>query len=88
MPVSEISEAFVAKVDAFAMTLEPDEQVMLMDLLTAGADVTGFGSGVTWPGLINLDIAPVVSAAGAESDSLLAHELTHVVQGRRDGTKG
>ena len=56
MPDSEITEAFAAKVDAFAASLEPEEQALLIELLTGGDDVAGFGAGGAWPGLITLDV--------------------------------
>ena len=54
MPDSEITEAFAAKVDAFAASLEPEEQALLIELLTTGDDVAGFGAGAAWPGLFTL----------------------------------
>jgi len=84
MPDSEITEAFVAKVDAFAASLEPEEQALLIELLTTGDDVAGFGSLGVWPGLIKLDvgIGHVGVTASLNPDGLIAHELTHVLQGR------
>jgi hypothetical protein len=41
-------EVFAAKVDAFAATLELEEQAMLVDLLVGDDEVTGFSAG--WPG--------------------------------------
>lgn len=93
MPDFDLSETFVAKIDAFASSLEPEEQSMLIDLLTAGDDVAGFGAfsqggapGSTWPGLMKLGIGHVTSPAGA--DNLIAHELTHVTQQRGGDTNG
>ncbi len=90
MPDSEITEAFAAKVDAFAASLEPEEQALLIELLTTGDDVAGFGAGAAWPGLFTLGIGigQVGSSAGANSDGLIAHELTHVIQGRDSEPKG
>ena len=54
--MDDATEVFVAKVDAFAATLEPEEQAMLIDLLVGDDnDVTGFAAG--WPGLLSLGIA-------------------------------
>ena len=92
MPDSEITEAFAAKVDAFAASLEPEEQALLIELLTAGDDVAGFGARAAWPGLFTLDvgIGHVGGSAGAslKPDGLIAHELTHVLQGRDSEPKG
>ena len=77
MPDSEITEAFAAKVDAFAASLEPEEQALLIELLTGGDDVVGFGSRGTWPGLIKLDvgIGQVGSTASSNPDGLVAHSV-------------
>jgi hypothetical protein len=47
-------EVFAAKVDAFAATLEPEEQAMLVELVVGNDDVVGFGAGLGWPGLGSL----------------------------------
>ena len=88
MPDSDLTEAFVAKVDAFAASLEPEEQVMLIELLTRDDDVAGFGAGPWWPGLINLGIGQVASTASTNPTGLLAHEVTHVIQQRGGQPKG
>ena len=55
--------AFIAKVDAFAQTLDPTEQAMLAELI--GDDVVaGFGFTPDWPGLAT--IAPLT--LGTASD--------------------
>lgn len=62
---------------------------MLIELLTVGDDVAGFGAGAVWPGLIKLDvtIGQVGSTASSNPDGLVAHELTHVIQGRDSAPK-
>ena len=37
-----VTDAFVAKVDAFAATLDPEEQAMLIELLGSDDEVSGF----------------------------------------------
>ncbi len=95
MTDSDLPETFVTKIDAFASSLEPDEQTMLIELLTAGDDVAGFGGfgpsgdlGSTWPGLMKLGIGHVASTAGAGADNLLSHEMTHVTQQRSGDMSG
>ena len=68
-----LTEEFVAKVDAFAASLEPEEQALLADLLADGDDVVGFndwggGNNWQWPGLVSLGVwkAP----AGTEAASI------------------
>lgn len=50
----EAKEAFATKLDAFAATLEPAEQAMLVALLVGEEEVTGFGAGLGWPGIGSL----------------------------------
>ena len=96
MPDFDLPETFVAKIDAFALSLEPQEQSMLIDLLTTtGDDVAGFGrfapdgrSGSAWPGLMKLGVGQVANTAFGDPDGLVAHELTHVNQQRTGDTKG
>ena len=75
-----LTEEFVAKVDAFAASLEVEEQAMLIGLLTESDDeVVGFGGGgpwggpdVRWPGLVSLGIGNVAPSTGADAASLLS----------------
>ena len=68
---------------------------MLIDLLTTGDDVAGFGgfglaggSGSIWPGLMKLGVGQVANTVGSAPDGLIAHELTHANQQRTGDTKG
>jgi hypothetical protein len=93
MPDPNLSDALVAKIDAFASSLEPEEQAMLIGLLTTGDDVAGFGGFApagaprpSWPGLMKLGVGQVAGTAGSTGDGLIAHELTHVSQQRAGDT--
>jgi len=63
-----LTEEFVAKVDAFAATLDGDEQAMLVDLLVGDdGEVTGFAAG--WPGLGSLVGGLGIATVGGGSPS-------------------
>lgn len=52
-----LTEEFVAKVDAFAASLNAEEQAMLTVLLTGeNEEVQGFSAGRDWPGLQTLGV--------------------------------
>lgn len=57
MSETEVTEEFAAKLDAFAVTLDQDEQAMLIGLLTGDDDVSGYEFGAGWPGLGSLGVA-------------------------------
>jgi len=57
-------EIFVAKVDAFAATLEPEEQSMLVELFVGDDEVSGFKFITGWPGLATLGFADVGQGDG------------------------
>ena len=65
--MDETQETFVAKVDAFAATLEPEEQAMLVELLAGDHEASGFGFKAGWPGLVTLGVA---SSVGSNPDGV------------------
>ena len=82
-----LTAEFVAKVDAFAASLAPDEQAMLIGLLTDGSDdVAGFrgwGGGPNWVGLQSLGIwkAPAGTEAAQISQPTLNQRLDGDIKG-------
>ena len=85
MTDTNLTADFMAKVDAFAATLEPEEQAMFAELLTEDNEVAGFGGhgtgwggpGWKWPGLTTLRLGNVQTTASGSPSGLIAHEMTH-----------
>ena len=65
--MDDAQELFVAKVDAFATTLEPEEQAMLIELLVGDDEVSGFGVNGRCPGLVTLGFS---YSAGTNPDGV------------------
>ena len=62
--MDDAQELFVAKVDAFAASLEAEEQAMLIELLVGDdGEVSGFGFKAGWPGLATLGVSTVGSGS-------------------------
>lgn len=72
-----VTDAFVAKVDAFAATLDPEEQAMLIELLGSDDEVSGFGAG--WPGLLSLGVWKAPAGTEATNRVVMSGGSTMVV---------
>ena len=77
-------EVFVAKIDAFAATLEPEEQAMLVELLVGDDEVTGFGAGLGWPGASSLLSDARIGVTGVQ-DTISAGNVQGTASGTPDG---
>lgn len=89
---NEAKEVFVNKVDAFAATLEPQEQAMLVELLVGDDEVTGFGAGLSWPGLTSLledaGIGNVSTVGGGSPSGVFVPGSTYTFNPNTDSPTG
>lgn len=83
---NEAKEVFVAKIDAFAATLNPEEQAMFIELLAGDDEVTGFGTGLGWPGVSSLLAdAGIGNGVSGVQDTLSAGNVVTKMGGTPEG---